>query len=962
MAGLGTQQLHPDPNLGPLKHDHKLTLIFFSINQLYVRDGNQWMKRGDPAVIWPRDWLPKEEEGLGDNILVLEVTCYFGGGKESWLNMGNHLVQRLVMNKTWQLDHPQTIVLVGHGDGGLMLKSFTMEVDKVSKIDKANGELQKARCKAFQQNIKGIVFYSVSYARSRKECVDYWKSYPDKQISQRFLDFTKPYSQNMVSLNVGFEKSIEQQHINLFAFVEGQKVPISLPSTSKLTWNNVCTINDVDCSQVCQPLDQQHDSYKRLLQFIQETLDDDELRLQQFNTKFNLKDSQRLDDQSTSIGLSSVVQKPHLPREAKREVETSTRTIETEGVPNQQQKLDVTTTTIETKGVPNQQQKLDVMTTTIETEGVPNQQQKLDVMITTIEDAHIKSPQDLQRLAPKEVLGETSIVCVGGKAMKGDLVEFLFMDVGDMAKVVGVGLDWAKVEVTKEFAVNVMQEDEGAWTELWCSEHFVPRMITIPNPKQELVTHPNSAKIDGVELEANLGCVYVEDDKEENAHACFPLIFELVEHIGLARKNAMKMKEVSREKSRGSTKGGEVSGVESSGSSKGGEVSGAESSGSTKGGEVSGAESSGSTKGEEISREKSSGSRQETRRNENDEGSKDPSKGPPNNLDPSLSVGPQDEEERTLIVNVHPRKGKFTTLWEGQEEPPNICPKLVFKFQKKGECRMIRSETETSCNFGEMEDEAIENGFGFYQDNITISLKCKDEDLDAASVSEPCVQDVENVKKTMTDTPTTIKNSGHQIGCEIGVVAMPYTIHDYPPHCQGNYCYTSSRGTNFTQGSNHDVPFVQLCCYRVNDRCISKGLKYNFRYPPHILQQIASSDSSGIKTENTFWATIVGNWVNLNHKMSPYVFSVKRHIISKEKLRGSKKHVGNPPHTRIQYEVKYDRSTDTHVTKQYYEVALKEVSIMGMDDVPTLGSKVACGIHCVISLDHGGLQDFATIL
>jgi hypothetical protein len=76
----------------------------------------------------------------------------------------------------------------------------------------------------------------------------------------------------------------------------------------------VCKIDDADCSQVSQPLHQQHDSYKRLLQFIQEALDDDELRLQQFNTKFNLKDSQGLDDQSTSTSLSSVVQKPHLPR------------------------------------------------------------------------------------------------------------------------------------------------------------------------------------------------------------------------------------------------------------------------------------------------------------------------------------------------------------------------------------------------------------------------------------------------------------------------------------------------------------------------------------------------------------------------------------------------------------------------------------------------------------------------
>jgi hypothetical protein len=41
------------------------------------------------------------------------------------------------------------------------------------------------------------------------------------------------------------------------------------------------------------------------------------------------------------------------------------------------------------------------------------------------------------------------------------------------------------------------------------------------------MTHPNSAKTDGVELEANLGCVYVKDNKEENVHACFPLVFQL---------------------------------------------------------------------------------------------------------------------------------------------------------------------------------------------------------------------------------------------------------------------------------------------------------------------------------------------------------------------------------------------------------------------------------------------------
>jgi hypothetical protein len=114
-------------------------------------------------------------------------------------------------------------VLVGHGLGGLMLKGFTVKVDIFSKVDLANGELQKARCKAFQQNIKGIVFYSVPHTTSKQECVKYWEAYTSN-ISQLRSHFPKHFSQEMVPFNVGFEKSIEQQHINLFAFVEGQKV------------------------------------------------------------------------------------------------------------------------------------------------------------------------------------------------------------------------------------------------------------------------------------------------------------------------------------------------------------------------------------------------------------------------------------------------------------------------------------------------------------------------------------------------------------------------------------------------------------------------------------------------------------------------------------------------------------------------------------------------------------------
>jgi hypothetical protein len=548
-------------------------------------------------------------------------------------------------------------------------------------------------------------------------------------------------------------------------------------------------------------------------------------------------------------------------------------------------------------------QKLETNTRTNEIEGVPSQQQKLDVMIRTI-DVHIMSPKDLQYLAQKEVLGKTSIVCVGGKAMEGDSGEFLFMHVGDMAKVVGVGLDWAKVVITKEFGVNVIQEDEGIWTKLWCLKHFVPRIITIPNPKQEFVTHPNSTKTDGVELEANLGCVYVEDDKEENVHACFPLIFQLAEHIGLGRENAMKMKEVSGEGSSGSTKHGVNTRKQ--------------------------------LKRKNVAT--SSGSSQETRKNE-DEGSKDPSRDPPNPLDPSLSIGPQDEEERTLIVNVYPKAGELSiTLCKGQKIPPSICPTLVFKFQWKGECKMIMSEATTPCDFGRMKNKAIKNGFNFYQDNITISLNCKDQDHDAARVIDPQVENVEYVKKTIVDTSTTVNNSGHQFASQIGSVVMPPAIHNFPFHFQGIYGYTSSRGVNLALGNTREIFFPQLDCFFVDNQSIPKELKFNFRYPQNILQKIALSDLSEIKTENTFGPTILGNWVNLNmNEESPYVFRVVRHIVSKKYLRTSLKHVGDPP--RKHYEINFHRSTNTRVpdtrvpidegsevqplTEQLYKVKLK---------------------------------------
>jgi hypothetical protein len=87
-------------------------------------------------------------------------------------------------------------------------------------------------------------------------------------------------------------------------------------------------------------------------------------------------------------------------------------------------------------------------------------------------------------------------------------------------------------------------------------------------------------------------------------------------------------------------------------------------------------------------------------------------------------------------VNVFPKARQLAVPLRGHVSPPSICPTLVFKFQWKGECITIDVEVTAQCNFGKMQIGATKNGLNFYQDNITISLDCIDEEEDAATVTK----------------------------------------------------------------------------------------------------------------------------------------------------------------------------------------------------------------------------------
>jgi hypothetical protein len=109
-----------------------------------------------------------------------------------------------------------------------------------------------------------------------------------------------------------------------------------------------------------------------------------------------------------------------------------------------------------------------------------------------------------------------------------------------MSKVVGVGLQWSKVVVTKQFGVVVKHIGEHLWLDLWKETSFSPMRIPIPKPPPKLsmrnLTPEKSSKRFGVGLVGSRlenSCVYVEDNQKQTGEM-FLFIFELAEKMGLS--------------------------------------------------------------------------------------------------------------------------------------------------------------------------------------------------------------------------------------------------------------------------------------------------------------------------------------------------------------------------------------------------------------------------------------------
>ncbi|CAM6042075.1 unnamed protein product [Sphagnum compactum] len=285
-------QLYPDNDPSTPKHDYKLTLIFFhNLSNDLLAWKKTWIQRRHPEVCWPRDWLPKppEDQGLGTDIRVLSVA--YPAPRESMKEWVKYMMELLIYSSTWQLQHPQNIILVGHKFGGILIKSLIIEVNKVARRkicqDVAEKEA-KDSCEAFQHNLNGIMFYSVPHFMTPKDIQIMFQgdsdNYEEIHVPQSAKanqstphDYRssawQAFSHQIEAINEDFEDSIVHDHTKICVISHGltknMKASTHNRQQMKLpTSDLIHVIKDADDWEVCKPINNLHASYTILLDFV----------------------------------------------------------------------------------------------------------------------------------------------------------------------------------------------------------------------------------------------------------------------------------------------------------------------------------------------------------------------------------------------------------------------------------------------------------------------------------------------------------------------------------------------------------------------------------------------------------------------------------------------------------------------------------------------------------------------
>jgi len=576
----------------------------------------------------------------------------------------------------------------------------------------------------------------------------------------------------------------------------------------------------------------------------------------------------------------------------------------------------------------------------------------------------------------------------GRKNNKGD-VELLFEDVGSMLEVVGVGLEWAKVVVTKELGVEVRHIGEYAWKDLWANLKMPGQvyggfelMNIICSELQILDQRPSNVVLEDLTERFGVGLTsmdvvsaYVEDHVEQsNDQEFFPHVLDLAKYMGLEGKNVVKSSSVSS---------GEVKSLKR-----------------TVGGNHS-KEKSGGNKDppQDPSEDPSEAPAQDAPPDPQQDPSEDPPLDPPQDLppdppqdpsetpppdppgDPSQNPSPdppgdpsqdppsgppqdppsdppedpsQDppnplppsemEGRKVLVVIIYPELGYLHEGSHGQvvhEGHPlhkaSIAPVLEFEFQVIGKDKKITTTLRTECNLGEDGGPHLNPpDLGYFQDDITISLTCEIDR--AALLSSARVENIVDVRRTITN----IKSSSSTRECsgQIGVAGPLLNL--IGVQGEGSYGGTKEK----SDSSAIEISTKQLSSFHVGQKKIPGSLVFNFVYPEEVEGRIADAHHGPrelitLGIGETFESTIIGEWDNFYQdpldptcRKCPYSFKIKRHITSIGGLRQSRGIGQEPQCIRQWYKVPlWVNHAMTHILHRHKITKLEAPGVKRLEHV-----------------------------
>ncbi|CAK9193921.1 unnamed protein product [Sphagnum troendelagicum] len=466
-------------------------------------------------------------------------------------------------------------------------------------------------------------------------------------------------------------------------------------------------------------------------------------------------------------------------------------------------------------------------------------------------------------------------------------VEFLFSDAQCMSRVVGVGLERAKVLVTRGYEVGVMQLSESDWKISWekvfsqVKDSESSELVAIKMPKLQ-GDHVKSMSLPAEDISRKFGVslkdfpethVITLSCTEEQSGQFFPLVWKIVDEYRNLKcgSTCATTKQTS---GTGSTKSPNTS---SSGSIQQ----------STSGGGPNFSQSPSLTRQEEKM---------------DDDEDDDESLPPEDPLPPDPSSAPNDMRNRTLKVSIFPGAGgafhdpdtKQSVRQTPFQEEATIMPVIEIEFLQEGiDKKFITVTTQTQCNLGT--DGGPEwrgvKLFSWYQNNINISFKGNDRQTQllssSASAQDDSLIDTKStINKALMASTSYAQEESRGAGGQIRIAGSGV-------QGQIDIKATETQGGNLTIANTQEIGGIkQIQGFIVHPRCRENDLVFNFCLPSRLMP--GSSTESGIdlqslsQCDDTFDPKVTGKWnVWSENQHASYIFEVRRYLY---RLPSSKLH------------------------------------------------------------------------